>query len=70
VTAACADEVLLVEVSDDGIGGAVAPGGSGLRGLADRIEAIGGTIPVPARWSGHLAARRGAVPLALGAEVH
>jgi PAS domain S-box-containing protein len=31
-----------IEVSDDGVGGAAAEGGSGLRGLADRVEALGG----------------------------
>jgi signal transduction histidine kinase/uncharacterized protein YhfF len=35
---------LEIEVSDDGVGGANATGGSGLRGLADRIEALGGTL--------------------------
>jgi signal transduction histidine kinase len=34
---------LTVEVRDDGIGGADEEG-SGLRGLADRIEALGGTL--------------------------
>jgi signal transduction histidine kinase len=33
-------------VSDDGRGGADASGGSGLTGLADRVEAIGGTIDI------------------------
>ena len=33
-------------VSDDGRGGADASGGSGLTGLADRVEAIGGTIRI------------------------
>jgi signal transduction histidine kinase len=33
-----------VEVSDDGVGGADASGGSGLRGLADRLGAIDGTL--------------------------
>jgi signal transduction histidine kinase len=33
-------------VSDDGRGGADASGGSGLTGLADRVEAIGGTIHI------------------------
>jgi signal transduction histidine kinase len=33
-----------VEVADDGIGGADIRRGSGLRGLADRIEALGGTV--------------------------
>lgn len=35
-----------VEVTDDGVGGADAGGGSGLRGLADRVEALGGTFTV------------------------
>lgn len=46
VTAACAGGRLVVEVADDGIGGASPTGGSGLRGLADRIEALGGTMTV------------------------
>ena len=33
-----------VEVSDDGVGGADATGGSGLRGLADRLAALDGTL--------------------------
>jgi PAS domain S-box-containing protein len=33
-----------IEVRDDGIGGAVPGGGSGLRGLADRVEALGGRL--------------------------
>jgi signal transduction histidine kinase len=37
---------LLVEVRDDGRGGADASRGSGLRGLADRVEATGGTLDV------------------------
>jgi signal transduction histidine kinase len=35
-----------VEVSDDGVGGADPARGSGLRGLADRVETIGGTLQV------------------------
>jgi signal transduction histidine kinase len=42
------DGVLVVEVADDGIGGADTEKGSGLRGLADRVEALGGTLRV---WS-------------------
>ena len=34
----------MVEVADDGSGGAD-PAGSGLRGLADRVEALGGQLP-------------------------
>jgi signal transduction histidine kinase len=33
-----------LEVSDDGIGGATASNGTGLRGLADRVEALGGRL--------------------------
>lgn len=40
------DRVLVLEVADDGIGGAAAGGGSGLRGLADRVEALGGRLTV------------------------
>jgi signal transduction histidine kinase len=36
----------LVEVSDDGVGGANDAGGSGLRGLADRVEALGGHLRI------------------------
>jgi PAS domain S-box-containing protein len=40
------DASLFVEVSDDGIGGADPASGSGLRGLADRVEALGGSLEV------------------------
>ena len=40
------DGVLVVEVSDDGVGGANAAGGTGLRGLSDRVEALGGRLRV------------------------
>jgi signal transduction histidine kinase len=40
------DGVLVLEVADDGIGGAAAGSGSGLRGLADRVEALGGRLTV------------------------
>jgi len=42
-----ADDVL-VEIVDDGVGGADESRGSGLRGLADRVEALGGKLRV---WS-------------------
>jgi signal transduction histidine kinase len=35
-----------VEVIDDGVGGADPARGSGLRGLTDRVEALGGTLTV------------------------
>jgi signal transduction histidine kinase len=37
---------LIVTVSDDGVGGAHAGAGSGLSGLADRVEALGGRLTV------------------------
>jgi signal transduction histidine kinase len=38
--------LLVVDVTDDGIGGATTGRGSGLRGLADRVEALGGRLTV------------------------
>jgi signal transduction histidine kinase len=38
--------LLVVEVADDGVGGADAGAGSGLRGLVDRVAAAGGTLSV------------------------
>ena len=38
------DRALRIVVRDDGVGGADAARGSGLIGLKDRAEAIGGTI--------------------------
>jgi signal transduction histidine kinase len=35
---------VFAEVADDGVGGAVIGAGSGLRGLADRVEALGGAV--------------------------
>jgi signal transduction histidine kinase len=36
----------VIEIADDGVGGADAAGGSGLRGLADRVEALDGRLTV------------------------
>ena len=38
--------ILTVEIADDGIGGAAIGPGSGLRGLTDRVEALGGQFTV------------------------
>jgi signal transduction histidine kinase len=35
-----------IRITDDGVGGAADSGGSGLRGLADRLDALGGRISV------------------------
>ncbi len=40
------DDHLSIEVDDDGIGGADPRSGSGLRGLADRLAALDGTITI------------------------
>jgi signal transduction histidine kinase len=40
------DGVLRLRVADDGVGGARAQDGSGLTGLRDRVEALGGSIEV------------------------
>jgi signal transduction histidine kinase len=46
VTIDIADGVITAEIADDGIGGATATAGSGLRGLGDRLDALGGTLTV------------------------
>ena len=43
-----ADDTLIVEIVDDGIGGADSERGTGLRGLADRVEALNGRLRI---WS-------------------
>jgi glucose-6-phosphate-specific signal transduction histidine kinase len=67
VSAEAADGMLRVRVRDDGIGGADPARGSGLLGLKDRIEALGGTFSV------HSPAGRGTtvtceVPVTAGSE--
>jgi signal transduction histidine kinase len=39
-----ADCRLRLTIADDGVGGAVFEAGSGLTGLADRVEALGGRL--------------------------
>jgi signal transduction histidine kinase len=46
VRVATSDTGVVVEVSDDGVGGADPAAGSGLRGLADRVESLGGSLEV------------------------
>jgi signal transduction histidine kinase len=46
VTIDIADGVITAEIADDGIGGATTTTCSGLRGLADRLDALGGTLTV------------------------
>jgi signal transduction histidine kinase len=44
VTVAEDADLLVIEVSDDGVGGADPRGGSGLTGLLDRVEALDGSL--------------------------
>lgn len=46
VTATLRDGAVYVAVSDDGVGGATARSGTGIRGLLDRIEALGGRLDI------------------------
>jgi signal transduction histidine kinase len=46
VEAAVRDNSLLLSIRDDGVGGANPAGGSGLIGLRDRVEALGGSIEI------------------------
>jgi signal transduction histidine kinase len=52
VRAAREDDVVRVEISDDGRGGADPARGSGLRGMAERVEALGGRLWVADRPGG------------------
>jgi signal transduction histidine kinase len=40
------DQCLRITIQDDGTGGAQIGGGSGLIGLKDRVEALGGTLQI------------------------
>jgi signal transduction histidine kinase len=44
ISLAARDGSVLLSLRDDGVGGANAAGGSGLAGLIDRVEALGGSI--------------------------
>jgi signal transduction histidine kinase len=46
VTASVVDGMLVLQIADDGIGGAGGGAGTGLRGLADRVEALGGRFTI------------------------
>jgi signal transduction histidine kinase len=44
VAVSCSGDTLTVEIADNGRGGATLEAGSGLRGLVDRVEALGGEL--------------------------
>jgi signal transduction histidine kinase len=57
VTVTVLGDTLRAEVADDGVGGASAAKGSGLRGLADRLEALGGALSIESPPGGPTALR-------------
>jgi signal transduction histidine kinase len=57
------DGAAVVEIRDDGVGGAELAGGSGLRGLGDRVGALGGTIELDSP-AGRGTLLRARIPLA------
>jgi signal transduction histidine kinase len=57
VGVAIEDGWAVVEVRDDGVGGADAAGGSGLRGLADRVGALAGELEIASPPGGGTAIR-------------
>jgi PAS domain S-box-containing protein len=59
------DGAIVAEVADDGIGGASTDAGSGLRGLADRLDALDGTLSVDSPPGGGTTIRA-RVPLTTG----
>jgi signal transduction histidine kinase len=63
VTLHAYDRCVEIAVADDGVGGARAEDGSGLRGLADRVEALGGRLTLTST-RGHGTTVRARVPVA------
>jgi len=67
VTVTCPHDTVTVEVVDDGVGGADPSLGSGLNGLQDRVEALGGKLELASRPGGgtllraSIPARRGEI---------
>jgi signal transduction histidine kinase len=67
VTVAVDGGMVVAEIADDGVGGADARSGSGLRGLADRLDALGGRLDIQG-GSGAGTRVRATAPLALGVD--
>jgi signal transduction histidine kinase len=67
VRVTCENGHAVVEVRDDGIGGADAATGTGLRGLADRVEALAGSLDVDSPVGGGTLVRAD-IPLQSGAQ--
>jgi signal transduction histidine kinase len=65
VRATCGDGIVEVEVADDGVGGATMGDGSGLTGLAQPIEALGGSFQIDSA-PGEGTKVRATIPVAAG----
>jgi signal transduction histidine kinase len=59
IEASARDGSLRLSIRDDGVGGAEPAGGSGLVGIRDRVEALGGSIEItsPPRHGTHIVVR-------------
>ena len=66
VTVVCDEGRVVIEIRDDGVGGADAAGGSGLRGIADRAAALDGVLHVESP-PGAGTVVRAELPVAIGA---
>ena len=64
VAVRCESDRVTVEVADDGVGGADTANGSGLRGLADRVAALDGTLTLESP-AGRGTQLRAEIPVAL-----
>jgi signal transduction histidine kinase len=69
VAVTTANDTVIVEVADDGVGGADASRGSGLNGLHDRVEALGGRLEV-ASPPGAGTTLRAEIPRTFGMDAH
>ena len=67
VSIACDGGSLVVEVEDDGVGGAEPRRGSGLAGLADRVHALDGWLTIESA-ADHGTRLRAELPYAISAE--
>ncbi len=63
VDARCVDATLRIRVTDDGVGGADPTRGSGIRGLEDRVAALGGRVSLSS-LSGHGTVIAAEIPIA------
>ena len=61
-----ADGGVVLRISDNGTGAANPERGTGLRGLADRVEALGGKLELDSRLGHGTLLRRGSMRFAVG----